>query len=47
MKDIKELMDADDLVKKEVLQAKILELEEKQMDLQELIRQAREYIAAL
>ena len=47
LKDIKELMDADDLVKKEVLQAKIIELEEKQMDLQELIRQAREYIAAL
>lgn len=46
-KEIKELMDADDSVKKEVLQAKIIELEEKQMDLQELIRQAREYIAAL
>lgn len=47
LREIKELMDADDSIKKEAFQAKILELEEKQMDLQELIRQAREYIAAL
>lgn len=47
LREIKELMDADDSIKKEAFQAKILVLEEKQMDLQELIRQAREYIAAL
>lgn len=47
LREIKELMDADDSIKKEAFQVKILVLEEKQMDLQELIRQAREYIAAL
>lgn len=47
LREIKELMDADGSIKKEAFQAKILVLEEKQMDLQELIQQAREYIAAL
>lgn len=47
LREIRELMDADDSIKKEAFQAKILVLEEKQMDLQELIRKAREYIAAL
>ena len=47
LREIKDLIDADDQVKKEAFQAKILALEERQMDLQEVIRQAKAYIADL
>lgn len=47
LREIKDLIDAEDWVKKEALQIKISELEAKQVGMQKLIRQAREYIAAL
>lgn len=47
MKEIKELLDADIPVRKAAIQAKIPELETKNVQLQELIQQAKEYIAAL
>ena len=47
LKEIKELLDADGLVKKAALQAKVAELEKADIHLRELICQAKEYIAAL
>ena len=47
LKEIKELLDADGLVKKAALQAKVAELEKADIHLRELIRQAKEHIAAL
>lgn len=47
LREIKELMEADNWVKKKVAQVKILEMEERQIALQELIWQAKEYIADL
>ena len=47
MKESKELLDADIPVRKAAIQAKIPELETKNVQLQELIQQAKEYIAAL
>ena len=47
LKEIKELLDADIPVRKAAIQAKIAELETKNVQLQELIQQAKEYIAAL
>lgn len=47
LKEIKELMDADVPVQKAAIRAKIVELETKNIQLQELIQQAKEYIATL
>ncbi|MBU5431714.1 MerR family transcriptional regulator [Intestinimonas sp. MSJ-38] len=47
LKEIKELLDADGPVRKATLQAKAAELEKEDIHLRELIRQAKEYIAAL
>ena len=47
LKEIKELLDADIPVRKAAIQAKIAELETKNVQLQELIQQAKEYIAAM
>lgn len=47
LKEIKTLLDAPDPVKKSALQAKVALLETEHTHLQELIRQAKEYIAAL
>lgn len=47
LKEIKSLLDAPDLIKKSALQAKVKKLEAEHTNLQELIRQAKEYIAAL
>lgn len=47
LKEIKKLLDADGPVRKATLQAKVAELEKEDIHLRELIRQAKEYIAAL
>ena len=47
LKEIKELLEADGPVRKATLQAKVAELEKEDIHLRELIRQAKEYIAAL
>ena len=47
LKEIKELLDADGPVRKATLQAKVAELEKEDIHLRELIRQAKEHIAAL
>lgn len=47
LKEIKELLDAAGPVRKAAIQAKVTELEAKDIHLRELIRQAKEYIAAL
>lgn len=47
LKEIQKLLDAADPVKKSAVQAKVAELEAENVHLQEIIRQAKEYIAAL
>lgn len=47
LKEIKTLLDASNPVKKAAIQAKVAELEAEHTRMQEVIRQAKEYIAAL
>lgn len=47
LKEIKELLEADDASKKAAIQARITELEMKEIRLKKLIREAKKYIAAL
>lgn len=47
LKEIKPLLDASNPVKKAAIQAKVAELETEHTRMQEVIRQAKEYIAAL
>lgn len=47
LKEIKKLLNVPDPTKKAALQAKVAELEAEHTRLQEVIRQAKEYIAAL
>lgn len=47
LKEIKELLNAAGPVQKVAIQAKVIELETKDVCLRELIRQAKEYIATL
>lgn len=47
LREIKNLLDTDNAVKKTALQSKVAELEAEHTHLRELIQQAREYIATL
>ena len=47
LKEIKELLSVDVPVRKAAIRAKVAELETKDVQLQQLIQQAKEYIAAL
>ncbi len=47
LKEIKQLLEAPDSLKKSILQARVENLETEHIHLQELIQQAKEYIATL